>query len=228
MYDTTLIIHVIDSYLERNRRKWCSPAEAGRELAREGVLFGCEDLGAAVREMIHDGKLSYAYKEGRNWRIPKSPDGYLQELMNKGRTRLTVDEKELLRGVGLLFGIPFLIVGILLVAASTYEAPPNRSSEEYRRRSSDWARGLDPSIPATQLIHYDYNTGTAIYGEPSKPVVPITPEEYEANKRRYFGDGTVIRDGDDRIVLDIDEYELMDQLMDNLDLLDYYEEYNDR
>ncbi len=227
MYDTTLIIQAIDGYLERSRRKWCSTAEAGRELVKERLLWGCdEDPGKGVREMIYNEELPYAYKEGRIWRIPESPEGYVQSLQNRGRKkRVSGSAEDLLYGMGLFLGVPFLLFGIILTVILSYDSPPNESLEKYA--TPDWASGLDSSVPANQVSHYDIPTRTAIYRDPVVVPPPITHGEYEANKRRSKGK-TVIRAGEEVYEIELSPDEVVGQLMDELDFWECYEEFCDR
>ncbi len=221
------IIITIDNYLRRTRKRHCSPAEAGRELVKERLLWGYDsDPGRGVREMIYNGDLPHAYKDGRNWRIPKSPDGYVQSLQEGGkRKRVSGSTEDLLYGMGIFLGIPFFIFFLLLVVVLNSNPSPNKSLEKYA--TPDWTSGLDPSIPATQVSHYDIPTRTAIYREPVIIPPPITQEEYDANKRRYQGK-TVIRTDEGVYEIELAPDEVVDQLMDELDFWECYEEYCDR
>lgn len=233
IYNIDQIIITIDDYLRKKRKKSCSTAEAGRELRMSGFVLGTklwgddEDYGKAVRDMIYNGDIPYAYKDGRVWRIPKSPEGYVQKLQNTmPRKRVTGSTEDLLYGMGICFGIPLLIIGLFVLFITNLEPVVYPELEEYKARFGDWADGLDTSIPANQLIHYDIETGTAVYGPPKIFPPPITQEEYEANAKRYQPK-TIIRDGENVYELNISKDELIEQVMDDLDLLDYYEEYVD-
>ncbi len=236
-HNIDLVVMAIDDYLRRTGKECCGTAEAGRELVRCGVLImggvywwrnggnsGNEgNPGDEVRRMINEGEIPYAYKEGRNWCIPRSPEGYVESLRKK-KGRVTGSTEDILYGMGLCLGIPFLIIGLLWLWVCSMEPVVYPELEEYKKSCGDWASGLDPSIPATQLIHYDIPTRTAVYGPPVEIPPPLTQEEYEANKRRSQS-RTIIRDNDEFFELDISEEELVEQLVDELEFVEYYEKY---
>ncbi len=154
------------------------------------------------------------------YKLPPWWDGDFVDCSDLCRQKMSFEEEAVRNIIKLL--LPFVIlVGILLGIA---EMESIRRESLPKPPKADWASGLDPSIPATQLIHYDIDTRTAVYGPPVKIPPPITPEEYEANKWRYQSK-TIIRDEDEVFELDISEEEVIEQLMDELDFLDYYDKY---
>lgn len=84
--DIKKIIECIDTWLENNHQEYMSAPEANVLLEQEGLLRDrTQRPGKPLRNLLRDGKIPHAYKDGSNWRIPKSDNKNVAKSYEKTR-----------------------------------------------------------------------------------------------------------------------------------------------
>lgn len=115
-----------------------------------------------------------------------------------------------------VFSIPVILIGSCIMCSRYMDKQEEKEPKVYK---SDWAKPLDPSIPAEYVRYFNPETGEIRYLEygPENPA-NILPQPN--------GGKVTIKSGDVEIDLSLSKEELLDQVMDELDFWDYFEYHN--